>query len=66
MCCVLLFQYAILLTIVMMAVMKYVLHSIDLQSENPWESKAVYLLYSELALGKLYLTCDSVNVDVRC
>ena len=50
----------------MMAVMKYVLHSIDLQSENPWESKAVYLLYSELALGKLYLTCDSVNVDVRC
>lgn len=36
----------------MMAVMKYVLHSIDLQSENPWENKAVYLLYSELILGK--------------
>ncbi|XP_045183100.2 E3 ubiquitin-protein ligase synoviolin B-like [Mercenaria mercenaria] len=45
------FEYAILMTIVMMAVMKYVLHSIDLQSENPWENKAVYLLYSELVLG---------------
>jgi hypothetical protein len=38
----------------MMATMKYVLHSIDLQSENPWENKAVYLLYSELVLGKLF------------
>ncbi|XP_052272357.1 E3 ubiquitin-protein ligase synoviolin B-like isoform X2 [Dreissena polymorpha] len=45
------FEYAILITIVMMAVMKYLLHSIDLQSENPWENKAVYLLYSELVLG---------------
>ncbi|KAK3093274.1 hypothetical protein FSP39_013536 [Pinctada imbricata] len=45
------FEYAILLTIVMMTVMKYILHSIDLQSENPWENKAVYVLYTELVLG---------------
>jgi len=49
------FQYAILLTIVMMSVMKYLLHSIDLQSENPWENKAVYLLHSELILGQLLI-----------
>ena len=39
----------------MMALMKYILHSIDLQSENPWENKAVYLLYSELILGECVL-----------
>ena len=38
-----------------MTIMKYALHSVDLQSENPWENKAVYLLYSELILGKLEL-----------
>lgn len=45
------FEYAILMTIVLMTVVKYALHSVDLQSENPWENKAVYLLYSELILG---------------
>ena len=48
-------QYAILMTIVLMTVVKYALHSVDLQSENPWENKAVYLLYSELILGKFTL-----------
>ena len=32
---------------------KYFLHTIDLQSENPWENKAVYLLYAEVVLGKI-------------
>ena len=40
------------MTIVAMTMMKYILHSIDLQNENPWENKAVYLLYTELFLGK--------------
>ncbi|XP_020909370.2 E3 ubiquitin-protein ligase synoviolin, partial [Exaiptasia diaphana] len=31
--------------------MKYTLHVIDLQSENPWDNKAVYLLYTELIMG---------------
>lgn len=51
------FQYAILMTIVAMTFMKYILHSIDLQNENPWENKAVYLLYTELFLGKAQLLC---------
>ena len=47
-----LFQYAILLTIVVAVFIKYILHTIDLQSVNPWENKAVYILYSELVMGK--------------
>ncbi|KFQ01711.1 E3 ubiquitin-protein ligase synoviolin, partial [Leptosomus discolor] len=44
-------QYAILLTMVLTIFIKYVLHSIDLQNENPWDSKAVYMLYTELFTG---------------
>ena len=35
--------------------MKYTLHVIDLQSENSWDNKAVYLLYTELIMGKCIL-----------
>ena len=53
-----LLQYAILLTIVVTIQMKYVLHIIDLRSENPWDNKAVYLLYTELITGnKLHESC---------
>jgi len=45
------FEYAILLTMVVNTVVKYVLHSIDLHSETPWENKAVFMLYTELAVG---------------
>merc|ERR1712018_614909 len=45
------FEYAILLTIIINTLVKYVLHSIDLHSENPWEAKAVFMLYSELIIG---------------
>jgi len=45
------FEYAILLTIVINTLVKYVLHSIDLHSENPWENKAVFMLYTELFIG---------------
>lgn len=37
---------------VMQTTIKYFLHTIDLQTENPWEKKAVYLLYTELCVGK--------------
>eukprot|EP00058_Branchiostoma_floridae_P024686 XP_002610176.1 hypothetical protein BRAFLDRAFT_121543 [Branchiostoma floridae] len=43
--------YAILLTMVITTFVKYILHTIDLQSENPWDNKAVYLLYTELTMG---------------
>ena len=45
------FEYAILLTIVANTVVKYVLHSVDLYSEAPWENKAVFMLYTELFIG---------------
>ena len=45
------FEYAILLTIIINTLIKYVLHSIDLHSENPWEAKAVFMLYAELIIG---------------
>ena len=32
--------------------MKYILHTIDLQNENPWENKMVYLLYTDVVLGE--------------
>lgn len=44
-------QYAILLTMVLTTFIKYLLHTIDLQSENPWDNKAVYMLYTELFTG---------------
>ncbi|KAG8004258.1 E3 ubiquitin-protein ligase synoviolin [Nibea albiflora] len=40
------FEYAILLTMVLTTFIKYLLHTIDLQSENPWDNKAVYMLYT--------------------
>lgn len=45
-------QYAILMTMVLTIFIKYVLHSVDLQSGNPWDNKAVYMLYTELFTGE--------------
>jgi len=47
------FEYAVLLTLVANILIKYLLHSIDLYSENPWENKAVFMLYTELVIGLL-------------
>ena len=63
-----LFQYAILLTMVVTTIMKYALHTIDLHRANLWENKTVYLLYTELVTGKksvifpiLYIHCHHLN-----
>ncbi|KAG7157478.1 E3 ubiquitin-protein ligase synoviolin-like 1 [Homarus americanus] len=45
------FEYAILLTVAINIAVKYICHAVDLQSENPWENKAMYLLYTELCMG---------------
>jgi len=45
------FEYAVLLTILANTLVKYCLHSADLSSENPWDNKAVFMLYTELAIG---------------
>lgn len=63
------FEYAILFTIVLNILAKYILHCIDMQSENPWDDKAVYLLYSELGLGLmkvvLYLTFITIMMKIH-
>uniref|UniRef100_A0A6I8N6P7 E3 ubiquitin-protein ligase synoviolin n=1 Tax=Ornithorhynchus anatinus TaxID=9258 RepID=A0A6I8N6P7_ORNAN len=61
--------YAILMTMVLTVFIKYVLHSIDLQSENPWDNKAVYMLYTELFTGfikvLLYMAFMTIMIKVH-
>jgi len=45
------FEYAIHLTIILNTLIKYILHTIDLTNDAPWENKAVYMLYLELFIG---------------
>lgn len=40
---------------------KYLLHTIDLNSENPWENKAVYMLYTELFTGTVLFIHETVQ-----
>ncbi|XP_067012476.1 E3 ubiquitin-protein ligase synoviolin B isoform X2 [Anabrus simplex] len=61
------FEYAILFTIIVNICIKYALHTIDLNSENPWDNKAVFLLYTELVMGffKVILYIAFVAIMVR-
>ncbi|XP_045153222.1 E3 ubiquitin-protein ligase synoviolin isoform X2 [Echinops telfairi] len=63
------FEYAVLLTMVLTVFIKYVLHSVDLQSENPWDNKAVYMLYTELFTGfikvLLYMAFMTIMIKVH-
>lgn len=45
------FEYAILITMIANTTIKYVLHAAELRTDNPWENKAVFLLYTELVIG---------------
>ncbi|XP_011634835.1 E3 ubiquitin-protein ligase synoviolin B [Pogonomyrmex barbatus] len=61
------FEYAILLTVVFNITVKYVLHTIDLQSETPWDNKPVFLLYTELIIGilKVFLYVAFVTLMIK-
>ncbi|MBN3290431.1 SYVN1 ligase, partial [Polypterus senegalus] len=63
------FEYAILMTMVLTTFIKYILHSIDLQNENPWDNKAVYMLYTELFTGfikvLLYMAFMTIMIKVH-
>nr|XP_061793444.1 E3 ubiquitin-protein ligase synoviolin-like isoform X1 [Nerophis lumbriciformis] len=63
------FEYAILLTMVFTIYIKYILHTFDLQSENPWDNKAVYMLYTELFTGfikvLLYIAFMTIMMKVH-
>lgn len=49
------FEYAILLTVIASTSIKYVLHAAEMRTDTPWENKAVFLLYTELAIGFIKL-----------
>ncbi|KAK9517689.1 hypothetical protein VZT92_023035 [Zoarces viviparus] len=63
------FEYAILMTMVLTTFIKYLLHTVDLQSENPWDNKAVYMLYTELFTGFikviLYIAFMTIMIKVH-
>ncbi len=63
------FEYAILFVTVVSTFFKYLLHSIDLQSDNPWENKGIFMLYGDLVLGffrvVLYLTFMSLMIKIH-
>ncbi|CAG0878948.1 unnamed protein product [Cyprideis torosa] len=61
------FEYAILATATFNMVLKYLLHTVDVASENPWESKAVFLLHAELMMGfiKVVLYATFMVIMVR-
>nr|XP_021401405.2 E3 ubiquitin-protein ligase synoviolin [Lonchura striata domestica] len=63
------FEYAILMTMVLTIFIKYVLHSVDLQNENPWDNKAVFMLYTELFTGLikvlLYMAFMTIMIKVH-
>ena len=42
---------------------KYVLHTIDLQSEDPWDNKAIYLRYVDIVLGA---SRKNIKIPVFC
>lgn len=61
------FEYAILITMIINIIIKYTLHTVDFNSETPWDNKAVFLLYTELVMGfiKVILYVAFVAIMVR-
>ena len=55
--------------LVLSTFIRYILHTIDIQNENPWENKGIYMLYSDLVLGffrvVLYLTFMSLMIKIH-
>lgn len=62
------FEYAILITMVANIAIKYILHAAEMRTDNPWENKAVFLLYTELVIGFirviLYLLFVAIMVRI--
>ncbi|KAJ3098248.1 E3 ubiquitin-protein ligase hrd1 [Phlyctochytrium planicorne] len=44
------FEYTILISLIFSVSAKYVLHTIDLRGEHPWENKSMYIFYLELVV----------------
>ena len=50
-CVCFLLQYAIMFLVAVNTFLHYVLHTIDLRSEDPWENKTIYMRYVDIAIG---------------
>jgi E3 ubiquitin-protein ligase synoviolin len=51
------FEYTILWSNALTGLLKYILHSIDLRRENPWENKSMYIFYIDLVREFFVLVC---------
>jgi len=51
------FEYTILWSNALTGLLKYILHSIDLRRENPWENKSMYIFYIDLIREFFVLVC---------
>ncbi|CAF1991961.1 unnamed protein product [Rotaria magnacalcarata] len=45
------FEYSILLVSIILTIIKYILHTIEIRTGEQWENKGVFMLYSDLILG---------------
>jgi len=54
------FEYTILWSNALTGLLKYILHSIDLRRENPWENKSMYIFYIDLVREFFVLVCYSI------
>ena len=48
-------QYTIMLLLAINTFFHYLLHSVDLRSEDPWENKTIYMRYVDIVVGKIYI-----------
>lgn len=44
------FEYTILVTLMSSVIIKYIIHSMDLRNEQPWENKSMYIFYVDLVV----------------
>jgi len=54
------FEYTILWSNALTGLLKYILHSIDLRREEPWENKSMYIFYIDLIREFFVLVCYTV------
>jgi len=54
------FEYTILWSNALTGLLKYILHSIDLRREEPWENKSMYIFYIDLVREFFVLICYTV------
>ena len=50
--CVDFLQYTIMLLVAINTFLHYLLHSIDLRSEDPWENKTIFMRYVDIGVGE--------------